>query len=115
VRYRVLVGGETREGVALVAQVEVVGVGGAAVAAAAEVARVDGHEARRLGDAIERPEQQRVDEAEDGRVGANPQRQRHGRHHREARLLQHHPHRVSHVLQQRSHQNPPSEVVSSEQ
>ncbi len=51
----------------------------------------------------QRPQERRVHDREDGAVGADAQRQRHDRDQSEARLLQQHAHRVSHVLKKSPH------------
>src|SRR5262245_20963440 len=51
----------------------------------------------------ERPKQERVDHAEDGAIGGNPQRQRQHRNRCESRILEQHVHAITNILPERFH------------
>ena len=70
--------------------VQVVGIRGVAQIVLVRVLPADVHQAVGLGDAGERPQQQRVHEAEDRRVRADPERQRRDGDQRERRVLEQH-------------------------
>ena len=103
VERREAVGGESVEGLCVVAEVQVVGVRDLreAVAVRRRAAHVD--EPRLVAHARQRPQERRVDEAEDRRVRADADGQRHDGHQREARTLQQRPRAEAHVLPQGSH------------
>jgi hypothetical protein len=109
---RLLRGGEPGEGVALIAEVYVVGERRRAVEPAAEITRVDLDEPRRIADADDGAQQYRVDEAEDGRVRADAERERQHRRGREARTLQENSDGVAQIMPNSSHHSPQSQSRS---
>ena len=80
-------------------EVHVVQIRRVAEGPAAEIARVDRHEAARIADAVHRPEEQGVDEAEDDRVRGDPDGERAGGDDAERRRTPEHPRGMAKVGQ----------------
>jgi hypothetical protein len=74
------------------------------------VVHPDHHEPFRVG-VRERAQQDRVDDAEDGRVRPDPHRQSQHYHYRESGLLQKHPRAVTKVLHERFHKISPLPIL----